>query len=330
MTDQVTTASGAKRDLTIKDYMAGKEIQKRISEMLGDRASEFVTSVISIAGTDPKIMKCEPRSLFNACLAAAAMRLPISKELAMAHIIPYENNKLGITEAQIQLGWRAYVQMAQRSGEYKTIAAAPVYNGQLVSSDPLRGNVYDFSPEAKISNDILGYASLFVLRNGFEKDLFMTMDEIEAHALRYSKAYAYDKKSKYQNSPWSTNFDAMAKKTVLKLLIKNFGVMSIDMQKAVQVDQAVIKDDNKFDYIDGEEASTLENEKNTTDEMDAIIEAQTVDDLEAEGANNAMVEAAPEPAPIRETVKERVAKAGWNPKSQPSFLEDDKIEIKKR
>lgn len=252
MANEVTTTN---KQITIKEYLAAPSVQKRIKEMLDDRASEFTTSIISIAGNDAKLAKCEPRSLFNACLTAASMHLPISKELAMAHVIPYENKKLGIIEAQIQLGWRAYVQMAQRSGEYRTIAAAAIHNGQLVSSDPLRGNVYDFRPEAIKSDDIVGYAALFVLRNGFEKDLFMSMEELEAHALRYSKAYQWDKNPKNQygdSSPWSTNFDAMSKKTVLKLLIKNFGPMSIDMQKAVQADQAVAKEDGGFEYVDGE------------------------------------------------------------------------------
>lgn len=250
--------------MTIKEYLAAPMVQQRISEMLDDRASDFTTSVISLAGNDPKLMKCEPRSLFNACLAAASMRLPISKELGMAHIIPYGN------EAQIQLGWRGYVQLAQRSGEYLTIAAAPIYDGQLVSSDPLRGNVYNFADDAKQNDTILGYASLFVLRNGFEKDMFMTVKELEEHAKRYSKSYKSD------FGPWKDNFDAMAKKTVIKLLIKNFGPMSIDMQTAIRVDQAVIQDEGKYQYIDG---SDTEDVGATDDKKAAILAANGVEDL---------------------------------------------------
>jgi recombination protein RecT len=270
MSEVATTNNKAPAVMTIKEFLAAPAIQKRIKEMLDDRASDFTTSVISLAGQDPKVMECEPRSLFNACLTAASMRLPVSKELGMAHIIPYKNNKLSKVEAQLQLGWRAYVQMAQRSGEYLTIAAAPVYRGQLVSSDPLRGNVYDFRPEAKLSDDVLGYASLFILRNGFEKDMFMTVEELMQHGKRYSQSF----KSNY--GPWVDNFDAMAKKTVLKLLIKNFGPMSIDMAKAVNVDQAVVKDDGSLDFIDGEEASKLEDEKATDTELDAIANAKKV------------------------------------------------------
>lgn len=247
--------------LTIKQYLAAPEVQKRVKEMLDDRASDFITSVISISGNDAKLSKCEPRSLFNACLTAASMHLPISKELAMAYIIPYENNVVHITEAQIQLGWRAYVQLAQRSGEYKSIAATEVYEGQLISRDPLRGNVYDFTDEefpredgswAKKSDRVIGYAAMFTLLSGFEKDVYMSTEKTTEHAKKYSKAYQYDLRKGYKSSPWSTDFDAMGKKTVLKKLIKDFGPMSIDMQKAVKADQAVVKEDGEFKYVDGE------------------------------------------------------------------------------
>ncbi|MHB8600892.1 MAG: recombinase RecT [Ktedonobacteraceae bacterium] len=304
MANELATTNKPNKPITIRQYIVAPEVQKRIKEMLDERASEFTTSVISIAGNDAKLAKCEPRSLFNACLTAASMRLPISKELAMAHIIPYENKKQGVIEAQIQLGWRAYVQLAQRSGEYKTIAAAAIYNGQLVSSDPLRGNVYDFSEAAKKSDDIVGYAALFVLRNGFEKDLFMSMDELEAHALRYSKAYQWDKNPKNQygeSSPWSTNFDAMSKKTVIKLLIKNFGPMSIDMQKAVQADQAIVKDDDNFEYVDGELASVgasedkkaaiiaANQEEDTAESDNAPVTDEDLDNLETSGGQATLI-----------------------------------------
>ena len=307
-------------EITIKEYLAAPMVQLRIKEMLDDRASDFTTSVISLAGNDPKLMKCEPRSLFNACLAAASMRLPISKELGLAHIIPYGN------EAQIQLGWRGYVQLAQRSGEYLTIAAAPIYDGQLVSSDPLRGNVYNFADDAKQSDTILGYASLFVLRNGFEKDMFMTVAQLEEHAKRYSKSY----KSGF--GPWKDNFDAMCKKTLIKLLIKNFGPMSIDMQTAIKVDQAVIQDEGKYQYIDG---SDTEDVGATDDKKAAILAHHGVEDLGESAINLNVVEA----ITINETVEvndDRVktiktetvaekAKRKYGKPNNESLLDDDNL-----
>ena len=302
-------------EITIKEYLAAPMVQLRIKEMLDDRASDFTTSVISLAGNDPKLMKCEPRSLFNACLAAASMRLPISKELGLAHIIPYGN------EAQIQLGWRGYVQLAQRSGEYLTIAAAPIYDGQLVSSDPLRGNVYNFADDAKQSDTILGYASLFVLRNGFEKDMLMTVAQLEEHAKRYSKSY----KSGF--GPWKDNFDAMCKKTLIKLLIKNFGPMSIDMQTAIKVDQAVIQDEGKYQYIDG---SDTEDVGATDDKKAAILASHGVEDLDGNDAGESnSVDAGvkndtplppQEPEPPKESVADKAKRKYGKP--QQALIEE--------
>lgn len=247
---------------TVKGFMALPSTQKRVNELLGNRASQFMTSVSSMIGVDDKLAKCEPVSLFMACLTAAALDLPINKNLGFAHIVPYENSKkivdpntgktewVKVAEAQYQMGWRGYVQLAQRTGQYKTIAATAVYAGQLISEDPLLGNTYDW--RAKQSDDILGYVAMFKLVNGFEKELYMTLEEITAHAERYSKAYAYDKKNNYNNSPWSNNFDAMALKTVVKLLISKWGPMSVDMQKAIELDSSVIKEDGSPSYVDGE------------------------------------------------------------------------------
>lgn len=259
---------------TVKGFMALPSTQKRVNELLGDRAGNFMTSVSSMIGADDKLAKCEPVSLFMACLTAAALDLPINKNLGFAHIIPYDNNRAGTTEAQFQMGWKGYVQLAQRTGKYKTIAATEVYEGQLVDEDPLEGNTYDW--KARTNDKVIGYVAKFTTINGFGKEIYMSMDEIKAHAIRYSKAYAYDLKptTKYKNSPWSTNFNSMALKTVIKQLISKWGIMSIELQKAVEADSAVIKEDGTPSYIDGELASV-----NATDEKkSAILEANKVID----------------------------------------------------
>jgi recombination protein RecT len=272
-----------------------------------------MTSVSSMIGADDKLAKCEPVSLFMACLTAAALDLPINKNLGFAHIVPYDNNKkivdpetgrtewTKVLEAQFQMGWRGYVQLAQRSGQYKTIAATAVYAGQLVNEDPLLGNTYDW--KAKQSDDVLGYVAMFKLVNGFEKELYMTLDEVTAHADRYSKAYAYDKKNKYTNSPWSNNFDAMALKTVVKLLISKWGPMSVDMQKAVELDSSVIKEDGNPSYVDGELASVgadddkkaaiiaaNQEENDTTESDNAPVTDEDLDNLEAAGGQATLID----------------------------------------
>lgn len=289
MSNEVTAAN--KKPSSVKDFMAMPATQKRVNELLGDRASQFLTSVSSMVGADDKLAKCEPVSLFMACLTAAALDLPINKNLGFAHIIPYENNKANVTEAQFQMGWKGYVQLAKRSGQYKNIAVTEVYEGQLAHEDPLDGNTYNW--DAKQSNTVIGYVAKFREVNGFEKELYMSLEDVTEHAKKYSKAFQYDLKptTKYKNSPWSTNFDKMAKKTVLKLLLNQWATLSIEMQKAMAVDQAVIKEDETPSYIDGDIIDA--DVKATDDERRAIITANAeVDpsDMSDEDISKAMDE----------------------------------------
>lgn len=258
----------ADSQLTIKEYLAAPAVMKRVEEMLTDRASQFTTSVLSLAGSDPKLMVAEPRSLFNACLMAASLNLPINKNLGFAHIIPYKNNRKNITEAQFQMGWKGFVQLAQRTGQYQTINAVVVYDGQLVREDRLRGNKYDW--DAKKSDDVIGYVSVFTLNNGFEHEIYMSRPEMEAHAKRYSQAYRYDLDKKIKSSPWSTDFDTMGLKTVNKLNLSKYGPLSIEMEKALVADQSVLRgEEGKPEYIDG--TDLLDAEKGTEAEKDAIV-----------------------------------------------------------
>jgi recombination protein RecT len=255
---------GAAQPSTVKGFMALPSTQKRVKELLGERSSQFMTSISSMVGADDKLAACEPTSLFMACLTAAALDLPINKNLAFAHIVPYKNNSADVTEAQFQMGWKGYVQLAQRSGQYKKIAATEVYEGQLLEEDPLLGNSYDW--KNKGSEKVVGYVAFIQLANGFEKELYMSKEEITKHADKYSKAYNHGRGF----GPWKDNFDAMALKTVIKLLISKWGPMSVQMQRAVEVDSAVIKEDGNPEYIDGE---SLENVNASEDKKKAIIEA---------------------------------------------------------
>lgn len=271
MSNEVTTTNN--KPSSVKQFMALPATQKRVNELLGDRASQFLTSVSSMVGADDKLAKCEPVSLFMACLTAAALDLPINKNLGFAHIVPYENNRAGVTEAQFQMGYKGYIQLAKRTGQYKNIAVTEVYEGQLVHEDPLDGNTYDW--DAKMSGTIIGYVAKFRELNGFEKELYMSIDKVEEHAKKFSKAYQYDLKptTKYKNSPWSTNFEKMAKKTVLKLLLNQWATLSIEMQKALAVDQAIIKADETPSYIDGD---VIDSEVKANDsEKSAIIAANS-------------------------------------------------------
>lgn len=248
----------------VTKFINNPSVMNRIEERLKGKSGQFVTSLLSVVNNNGLIAQCKPETVLNAAMTAASLDLPINQNLGFAYIIPYKNK--GVYEAQFQLGARGVIQLAQRSGQYKTIAATAVYDGQLTDSNPLTGNTYDW--KAKTSDDVLGYVGYFKLINGFEKENYMSMDEILAHAKQYSQSF----RSGY--GPWKDNFDAMAQKTVLKLLLSKFGPLSTEMQTAIASDQAVIEDDNSIKYVDND---ALDGEKATADERAAIIAAQDDD-----------------------------------------------------
>jgi len=302
---------------SVKGFMALPTTKRRVEELLGNRASNFMTSVSTMIGSDDKLANCEPVSLFMACLTAAALDLPINKNLGFAHIIPYGK------EAQFQMGWRGYVQLAQRTGKYKTIAATAVYEGQLAQEDPLEGNTYDW--DARINDEVIGYVAKFTTINGFQKEVYMSVDEITRHADKYSKAYNHGK----GYGPWKDNFDAMALKTVIKMLISKWGIMSIELEKAVTLDSSVIKDDGTPDYVDGALADVGADD----DHKAAIIAANVTvpEDEEVEIEQNESPTAladeimqATEPAVEKPKVdvKAEAAKR-WGPKSKKAGNDND-------
>jgi len=245
--------SQPKGQLTIKEYISAPAVIKKMNEMLVDKDQirNFTTSIIALAGQDELLAQAEPRSLFNAALTATSMNLPVSKSLGFAHIIGYKNNKKGgVVEAQFQMGARGFKELAQRTGRYKIIHETEIKEGEVKSRNRLTGEVvFEFIDDdvQRSKAKTIGYVSFFRLDNGFESTWYWTEEEVRAHARQYSQAF----KSGY--GPWKDNFDAMAKKTVMKLNISKNGPLDINLQRALDVDQAVIRDD-KIDYIDGEES----------------------------------------------------------------------------
>lgn len=223
-------------------------IKKRFGELLDNSSASFISSILTIVRSNSKLQECSPNSILSAAGIAAALKLPINPSLGFAYIVPYKG------QAQFQLGWRGYVQLAMRTNQYRTLNSGAVYEGQIKEIDFITGEIVRGE---KISDKIVGYVAYMELLNGFNKIFYMSVEELEEHARKYSQSYAYDLRSGKKSSVWSTNFDAMAKKTVLKLLLNKFGIVSIDQQsldliKALQADQAVITDEG-LRYIDNEQ-----------------------------------------------------------------------------
>lgn len=230
-----------------KDFFSKPIVQEKLKELLGKNAPAFATSVLQIVNSNSMLVNADPQTVFSAACMAATLNLPINNSLGFAYIVPFKNNKANKIEAQFQLGYKGYVQLAQRSGQFKRIAAAPVYEGQLLEADPLFGYKFDWKVEK--TGQPIGYVAFFELINGFTAELYMTASEVQQHANKYSQT------AKKGFGVWKDQFEAMALKTVLKLLLSKQAPLSIDMQKAQLADQAVIRDvdGQDFEYMDNQD-----------------------------------------------------------------------------
>jgi recombination protein RecT len=215
------------------------EYKGRFAEVLGKRAPQFISSMLAISN-QAHMRDVDPKTILAAAMTAATLDLPINQNLGFAYIVPYKGN------AQFQMGYKGFIQLAMRTGQYRFINACRVFEGELVRYNKLTGEL-EIDEEAKQSDTVVGYASYFRMLNGFEHALYMTADQVMAHAKRYSQSF-----SKGYSSVWKDDFDAMALKTVIKLLLSKWGMLSVQMEKALFEDQAMRVDvDAPATYPDG-------------------------------------------------------------------------------
>jgi recombination protein RecT len=231
--------------LTLAALLGQESIKSRFESVLGKKAAGFMSSIISAVNANPELKKADQMSVVAAAAVAASLDLPINPSLGFAHLVPYKRD--GVPIAQFQMGWRGFVQLGMRSGQYRTLNVCEVYEGELITGNRFTGEMH-FDEKQRTSDKIIGYVAYFKLLNGFEKYLYMTVEQAKAHGKRYSKSFDH------KSGKWQTDFDAMSMKTVIKMLLSKFGILSIEMQNAVQVDQAVIKTmDGKYEYVDNPE-----------------------------------------------------------------------------
>jgi recombination protein RecT len=234
----------------VKSLFERPEVQAKFKELMGKNASSFITSVLQIVASNDNLAKADPASIYHSAAVAATLSLPLNNNLGFAYIVPYNAKQPDGSYkqvAQFQMGYKGFIQLAQRSGQFKSIYSTPIYDGQILEANPLDGYKFDFA--AKKSDTIIGYAAKFTLVNGYEAVWYMTTEQIKKHGSKYSKTFG----NKF--GLWNTDFDAMASKTVIKLLLSKFAPLSIDMQKAVISDQAIINNVDATDvtYIDNDE-----------------------------------------------------------------------------
>ena len=260
-----------KSDLTTKDLFAQANIQERFEKLLGDKAPGFISSVLQTVNNNKLLANAKPVTVLNAAAVAATLDLPINQSLGFAYIVPYKN------EAQFQIGYKGFIQLALRSGQYKTINVVEVYENQFKAFNVLTEELdADFTIEA--DGEVVGYVAFIKLLNGFEKLLYWSRIKCINHAKKYSKSYG--KSSNGWND--KDTFDAMAKKTVIKNLISHYGIMSIEMQTAQGADQAVILGENKFKYPDNAPLDiTAQNEESEKKRILSFIsKAKSLEDLD--------------------------------------------------
>ena len=281
---QAAQQSAGRQVANIQGLLANDNVRKRFEQMLGERAGAYMSSIVTVVNNSVSLMECEPKTVLSAAATAAAMNLPIDPNLGFAHIVPYKDNNAGVSKAQFQLGAKGYVQLGIRSGQYVRISSNEVYEGEIKSYNRFTD---ELEYGERTGDKVIGYLAYFKLLNGFEKYLYMTSAEMLAHAKRFSKAYAYDVNKGRKSSPWSKDFDAMGRKTVTKLLLARWGILSIELQTALKVDDAVVHESD-----DGTiEAEYIDNDGKTID-----VDGVTVQEQPEEQA------AAPEPEAAAEAL----------------------------
>lgn len=246
--------------------IASDGYKRMINNTLSDPAvaRKFVADICAVVANNATLKECEPATVVAAGLVAASLNLPLAGNLGFAYIVPYNDKKNGVKKAQFQVGWKGLVQLSQRSGAFERLGSRAVHKGEYKGQDEFGDDLFVFSHDYD-NEEVVGYYAYFKLLNGFTKTLYMTKEQCEKHAFKYSSSYKYDKD---KSTLWNTEFDTMAQKTVLKLLLNRYAPLSIEMQTAIKADQAVVNEDGTYEYIDNEKTTTKTNVRNSIKEVD--------------------------------------------------------------
>lgn len=270
--------------------------KKLINNTLGDpnRAKRFIASISSAVATNPQLQKCDAGSILSGALLGEALNLSPSPQLGQYYLVPYDKKqynqqtkKWEIIEsnAQFQIGYRGYIQLAIRSGQYKDIDVIEVREGEYLGRNKTTGkHQFEFIEDEieRENKTIIGYMAYFEYLNGFYKNIYWSKEKMQKHALEYSQAYASDVKKGTTYSFWSKDFNGMAFKTMLRQLISKWGVMSIEIQEAMTKDMTVVKEDGSYDYVDNQPTVStpiIEEINNEIKEENAEVKQVNINEL---------------------------------------------------
>lgn len=283
--NSLTKSNNKKLGLT--DYLTKDAVRNQISKVVGGKDGQrFISSIVSATQANPALAECTNNSILSAALLGESLKLSPSPQLGQFYLVPYKKNWKdangqwqSTSEAQFQLGYKGYIQLAIRSGQYKKINVLAIKEGELVRFDPLNEEIeVNLIEDEEVREDAptIGYYAMFEYVNGFRKAIYWSRKKMEAHALKYSKGYQAKKGYTF----WEKDFDAMAYKTMLRQLISKWGIMSIDMQEAVSKDMAVINEDGTADYVENDDNIIDSTAQDTTEP--AQNEPQTTETSQAE------------------------------------------------
>lgn len=279
----VTSRLAARTQRTgLTAYLTQDAVKDQINKVVGGKnGTRFISSIVSAVQATPALQECTNSSILSAALLGESLNLSPSPQLGQYYMVPYDNRSKGAKEAQFQLGYKGYIQLAVRSGQYKKLNVLAIKEGELVRFDPLNEEMeVRLIEDEKLREEAptAGYYAMFEYNNGFRKALYWSRAKMEAHAKKYSPGYKRDLEKGTSWTFWAKDFDAMAYKTMLRQLISKWGIMSIDLQDAIDSDMAVIREDGSRDYVETvqpdavEEAAVPQEESAAVQEDDATQE----------------------------------------------------------
>lgn len=249
--NSLTKSKGQQR-LGLTAYLTQNAVKDNINQVLGGKNGQrFISAIVSAVNNNPALQECTNQSILSAALLGESLNLSPSPQLGLYYLVPFKDTKAEVTVAQFQLGYKGYIQLAIRSGQYKKLNVLAIKEGELISYDPLeeeiKVNLID-DEEAREKAETVGYYATFTYLNGFKKSLYWSKAKMEAHAMKYSAGYRAKKGFTF----WEKDFDGMAFKTMIRQLISKWGLMSTELQTAFDADMAVIKEDGAKIYVDNE------------------------------------------------------------------------------
>lgn len=278
-------------ELTHKHFFNSPAVKQKFSEVLDGNGQQFVASLLSIVTNNNLLAKATNESIMTAAMKAATLKLPIEPSLGMAYIVPYNRNEkqgntwVKINEAQFQMGYKGFIQLAQRSGQIRNINCDIVYKEEFLRYDKVYGTLH-LKEEQVDSGEVEGYFASLELINGFRKMIFWKKEKVIAHAQKYSKTYDKQIGDFKSGTPWKTEFDAMAQKTLIKELLSKYAPLSTELQEAIIADN----EDSNVNEVKRAKDVTPPETDNLSDLLGAPEETGEVIDQESENGQMDMLE----------------------------------------